>query len=351
MKKWREVLVDSGATLQQAIDIMDKAAQRVVLVVGKDQKLHGVLTDGDVRRALLKQFALEVPVVEVMNARPHTASPSWSDSRLLATLKQHDLLQLPIVDAEDRVVGLVSLHDLLHKPYLANPVFIMAGGFGKRLRPLTDNCPKPMLKVGSKPILEQILLSFVEAGFGRFYISTHYMPEVIRQHFGDGDRWGVSIKYIHEEEPLGTGGALGLLPHKEIDQSIFMVNGDLLTSLNPQRFLEYHESTNGIATMCVREFEYQIPYGVVTCQGSYIKSMEEKPVRRDFINAGIYLLKPDLVRKVCPGTRIDMPELIEREIQAGGIVNVFPIYERWLDIGRMEDFTKACIQTELREDG
>jgi len=173
------------------------------------------------------------------------------------------------------------------------------------------------------------------------------MPEVIRDYFGNGEKWGISIQYVHEEEPLGTGGALGLLPHDEIDQPLFMMNGDLLTSLNLHSFLEFHETHNGVATMCVREYEHQVPYGVITSEGTQIKSMVEKPVHRFFVNAGIYLLDPALVKSVEPGTRIDMPTLLERQIDGGNAVNMFPIHEYWLDIGRMDDFHKA--QTEMQD--
>ena len=347
MKPWRKALVNSDATLEQAIEVLDKAALRIALVVDANDTLLGTLTDGDVRRALLKHLPLETPVKQVMNAQPKTAEQSWTESRILAVMEQHELLQLPLVDAEKRVVGLANLHDILNKHRHDNPVFLMAGGFGTRLRPLTNNCPKPMLKVGDKPILEQILLNFVEAGFHRFYISTHYMPEVIRDYFGNGEKWGISIQYVHEEEPLGTGGALGLLPHDEIDQPLFMMNGDLLTSLNLHSFLEFHETHNGVATMCVREYEHQVPYGVITSEGTQIKSMVEKPVHRFFVNAGIYLLDPALVKSVEPGTRIDMPTLLEQQIDGGNAVNMFPIHEYWLDIGRMDDFHKA--QTEVQD--
>jgi NDP-sugar pyrophosphorylase family protein len=246
-----------------------------------------------------------------------------------------------VLDTEGKLVGLANLHELLNKHRHDNPVFLMAGGFGTRLRPLTNNCPKLMLKVGDKPILEQILVNFVEAGFHRFFISTHYMPEVIREHFGNGEKWGVSIQYVHEDEPLGTGGALGLLPHDEIDLPMFMMNGELLTSLNLQSFLEFHESHGNVATMCVREYQHQVPYGVITSEGARIKSMVEKPIHRFFVNAGIYLLAPQLVKSVEHGTRIDMPTLLEREIDNGSTVNMFPIHEYWLDIGRMDDFNKA----------
>lgn len=346
MKPWRKALVNSDVTLEQAIEVLDKAALRIALIVGEDNKLLGTLTDGDVRRALLKHLPLETPVTEVMNTQPKTAVQAWTESRVLAMLEQYELLQLPLVDGEGRVIGLANLHDILNKNRHDNPVFLMAGGFGTRLRPLTNNCPKPMLKVGDKPILEQILLNFVEAGFHRFYISTHYMPEVIRDYFGDGEKWGVSIQYVHEEEPLGTGGALGLLPHDEIDQPLFMMNGDLLTALNLHSFLEFHKTHNGVATMCVREYEHQVPYGVITNEGSQIKSMIEKPIHRFFVNAGIYLLDPTLVKSVAPGTRIDMPTLLEQQIENNKVVNMFPIHEYWLDIGRMDDFHKAQAEVQ-----
>jgi dTDP-glucose pyrophosphorylase len=337
--------------LEQAIEVLDKAALRIALVVDASDTLLGTLTDGDVRRALLKHLPLETPVNQVMNAQPKTAEQSWTESRILAVMEQHELLQLPLVDADNRVVGLVNLQDILNKHRHDNPVFLMAGGFGTRLRPLTNNCPKPMLKVGDKPILEQILLNFAEAGFHRFYISTHYMPEVIRDYFGNGEKWGINIQYVHEEEPLGTGGALGLLPHDEIDQPLFMMNGDLLTSLNLHSFLEFHETHNGVATMCVREYEHQVPYGVITSEGTQIKSMVEKPVHRFFVNAGIYLLDPALVKSVEPGTRIDMPTLLEQQIDGGNAVNMFPIHEYWLDIGRMDDFHKAQTEAQDRLNG
>ncbi|WP_413043955.1 nucleotidyltransferase family protein [Pseudomonas sp. YJ42] len=341
MKQWESTLIGPEATLEEAIATLDREALRIVMVVSAERRLLGTLTDGDVRRALLKHMTLDVPVAEVMCITPRTAARDWSKERILADMEKYQLLQLPVVDQEGRVIGLETLHDLLNKRHRDNPVFLMAGGFGTRLQPLTHNCPKPLLKVGEKPILELILESFINAGFHRFFISTHYMPEMIREHFGDGSQWGVSIRYIHEKEPLGTGGALGLLPHDEIDQPLFMMNGDLLTTLNFQNLLEFHQDHSGVATMCVREYEHCVPYGVIQSEGHRICSMVEKPVHRFFINAGIYLLSPDLVKSVAPGVRVDMPTLLEREIANGNDVNMFPVHEYWLDIGRMEDFKRA----------
>lgn len=345
MEQWESALIGEKSSLEDAIASLDRAALRIVMVVDSERHLLGVLTDGDVRRALLKHIALTAPITEAMHTSPRTANRDWGRERMLAVMEQHQLLQIPVLDADRRLVGLETLHGLLQKRHKNNPVFLMAGGFGTRLQPLTNACPKPLLKVGNKPILELILENFISAGFHRFFISTHYMPEMIHEHFGDGSQWGVSIRYVHEEQPLGTGGALGLLPHDEVDSPLFVMNGDLLTTLNFQNLLEFHQSHLGVATMCVREYEHQVPYGVIQSEGHRICSMEEKPVHRFFINAGIYLLSQELVKSVPPGIRIDMPTLLQQQITNGQTVNMFPIHEYWLDIGRVEDFQRA--QTEI----
>lgn len=343
MKNWESALVGPQARLEEAISIMDRSALRIAIVVDEAHRLLGTLTDGDVRRALLRHLSLDTPVSQVMCATPQVAQRDWSRERVLAVMESTQLLQLPVVDGEGRVVGLETLHGLLDKRLLNNPVFLMAGGFGTRLHPLTHDCPKPLLKVGDKPILELILESFINAGFHRFFISTHYLPEMVRDHFGNGKRWGVSIRYTHEEIPLGTGGAVGLLPHDEIDEPLLMMNGDLLTALNYRELLDFHNEHRGIATMCVREFEYQVPYGVIQSEDHLIRSMVEKPVHKFFVNAGVYVLSPELVKSVQPGTRVDMPTLLERAIAAKRDVIMFPVHEYWLDIGRMEDFKRAQV--------
>jgi dTDP-glucose pyrophosphorylase/predicted transcriptional regulator len=341
MKNWESALVGPNVSLEEAISAMDESALRIALVADGQRKLLGTLTDGDVRRALIRRLPMSTTVDQVMCAKPHVAQRGWSRERILAVMEASELLQLPVVDDEGRIVGLETLHGLLETKRLNNAVFLMAGGFGKRLHPLTESCPKPLLKIGDKPILQQILESFISAGFHRFYISTHFLPEMVREHFGNGEQWGVSIQYTHEEHPLGTGGALGLLPHEEINEPILMMNGDLLTTLNYRDLLDFHNSHEGIATMCVREYEYQVPYGVIQSEGHLIRSMHEKPVQRFFVNAGVYVLAPEMVKSVKRGTRVDMPALLEGAIATGNQVNMFPLHEYWLDIGRIEDFERA----------
>lgn len=346
MKKWETVLVGPSTPLEEAVRVLDKGGLRIAIVVDENRRLLGTLTDGDVRRALLRHLPMDIQVSNVMCQEPQVAHLDWTREHVLAIMETTQLLQLPVVDENNVVVGLETLHDLLQHRPLDNPVFLMAGGFGTRLYPLTQDCPKPLLKVGDKAILELILESFIEAGFHRFYVSTHYLPEMIQKHFGDGRRWGVSIQYVHESEPLGTGGALGLLPHDEIDLPLLMMNGDLLTRVNYRGLLEFHKEHKSAATMCVREYEQKVPYGVITSDGHRVTGMVEKPVQRFFINAGIYIVSPELVRSVAPGTRIDMPTLLEKAMAEGQEVTMFPMHEYWLDIGRMEDFQRAQAEVD-----
>lgn len=338
---WQKILVEPERQLSDAIQLLDQQGKRSLVVVDADRTLLGIVSDGDVRRSLLKGIKLTDPVSSIMQRQPKVAAADWSKTRLLSCMERYQLLFLPVVDEQNRIIRIEFLYDLLQKPKLDNPVCLMAGGFGTRLRPLTESCPKPMLKLGDKPILELIMLRFIQAGFHRFFISTHYMPEQIISHFGDGSKWGVSIKYIHESKPLGTAGALGMLPHADIDQPVFVMNGDLLTDIDFLELLSFHEEKGGEATVCVRQFEYQIPYGVVTTEGHHIKGIVEKPMQKYFVNAGIYLLEPELVAQVKPGTVLDMPGLLTQRIDAGSAINHFALAQDWIDIGRLDDFKRA----------
>lgn len=341
MKHWKSVAVRADTPLEAAIATLDQGGLRIVLVTDDEERLLGTVTDGDVRRALLRHQSMSTPVSEIMCRTPQVAELHWTRDQTLSVMESTKLLHLPVVDPQQRIVGIETLHEMLSRKRHDNAVFIMAGGFGKRLQPLTDNCPKPLLKVGGKPMLEIILENFVNAGFHRFFISTHYRPEMIREQIGDGSRWNVEIKYVHEDTPLGTGGALGLLPRERIREPILMMNGDLLTNLDVNKLLEFHVGHDAIATMCVREYEHRIPYGVIQSDGLRVTSMVEKPAYRYFINAGIYVLSPQILDAVPVGQHIDMPTLLAQQMAAQNTVNMFPVHEYWLDIGRMEDFQRA----------
>ncbi len=337
-----KVTISPEKTLRDALELINSQALQVALVTDHDKHLLGVITDGDIRRGLLNNLSLDALVTQVMNKNPRTASPSTSKKKLLQLMQQHSILSIPLIK-DHILVGLETLKSAQQQTNHANPVLIMAGGFGTRLKPLTDKCPKPMLKVGNKPILEIALFNFIQAGFSNFYISTHYMPEQIKEHFGDGSQWNVKISYLHEETPLGTGGAVGLLPTDIPQLPAIVMNGDILTKVDFQLLLKFHEDNDADATMCVREYDYQIPYGVISGTGNRITDMVEKPVQRFFVNAGIYVINQDIIKSVSANTYIDMPTLLEQKIADDGQVLMFPLHEYWLDIGRMDDFKQAQV--------
>lgn len=340
---WKNILVSPKATIQEVLKVIDSEALQLALVVDLDNRLLGTVTDGDIRRALINGVPLSHPIFEIMFTKPTVVNLGTTRTKILELMDAKQLNSIPVID-EGIIVGLETIREATKKTKYDNPVFLMAGGFGTRLKPLTNNCPKPLLKVGDKPILETLLLSFIKSGFHDFYISTHYLPEMIEEYFGLGEKWGVSINYVHEEEPLGTGGALGLLPKSLPDLPIIMMNGDVLTKVDLESLLVFHNTNKANATMCVREYEYQVPFGVIESEGNNIKSMTEKPVQRFHVNAGIYVIGRKIINSVEENEVIDMPSLLERYL--GDKVLMYPFYDYWLDIGRIDDFNRAQIDIQ-----
>jgi len=339
---WQNVVITPTVSIKDALKIIDKESLRVALVVDNN-KLVGMVTDGDVRRGILKGVELTDPVKNIMNDIPLSANVNLATEELRKIMQQRQILSLPLVDDKGCLVGLKTLYDTLTVKKRENPVFIMAGGFGTRLKPLTDNCPKPMLKVGDKPMLETLINNFKNHGFYKFYISTHYLPEVIMDYFGNGDNFDVEITYVHEETPLGTGGALSLLPNTLPNEPLIMINGDILTNVDFSRVLDFHVQQQSDATMCVRDYEIKIPFGVIEGDGHEITAMVEKPTYRYFVNAGIYIISNHIINSLPKNERLDMPTLFEIKQQAGFKTLKFPIHEYWLDVGRHDDFNKAQI--------
>jgi len=340
MSRWQKALVSGQTSIHEVIQILDASALQIVLVVDENNHLLGTVTDGDVRRGILKCLPLTEPVHRIMNPNPTVAKADEGRDSLFAVMRRTGLHHLPLLDENNCLVGLETLDDLIQTHPRENRVVLMAGGLGSRLQPLTAHCPKPMLKIGNKPLLETILEKLIEHGFHRFYISVNYMSEIVESHFGDGSRWSVDIRYLHEEQRLGTAGALSLLPEKPIEP-VLVMNGDLLTKVNFSNLLDFHFKQHAVATMCVREYDFQVPFGVVKIDKTRVVGIDEKPTQRFFVNAGIYVLEPETLDFIPRNTFLDMPMLFEKMIEHDKETAVFPVREYWLDVGHMADFQRA----------
>jgi len=343
MKDWKKVLVSPETTIRDTIRIIDEGALQIALVLDENNRFLGTVTDGDIRRAILKGMLLEEPVKSIMNAKPVVASNKISHSDIMALMREKTLHQIPILDDEGKIVSLLSLESLIRPLSRDNWVVIMAGGEGVRLRPMTEDCPKPMLKVGGKPIIETILENFIEFGFRRFFFAVNYKAQIIEDYFGDGTPWNVEIKYLREDEKLGTAGALSLLPEKTT-VPIIVMNGDVLSRINFEQLMNFHQEHNAKATMCVREYGLQVPYGVVEVDSYRLRALEEKPVQRFFINAGIYVLNPEVLSHIHPDLYCDMTTVFNKLISEKSETIVFPVREYWLDLGHIEDFARAQVE-------
>ena len=334
------LLITENTKIKEALKIIDKGAIRIALVVDNNKKLLGTLSDGDIRRGLLKNHTLEDSIKELYFKTPITALYSESKERIIQKAIKNQIYQIPIVDENNILVDIVNLATLLKTTNKRNRVILMAGGLGTRLRPLTEDTPKPMLKVGNKPILETIIKNFASHGFVNITISLNYKGDIIKDYFKDGSDFGVNIDYIEENSRLGTAGALSLLKDKP-NEPFFVMNGDLLTNVNFEHLHNYHIATNSIATMCVREYDFQVPYGVVNIKDSKIISIEEKPTHKFFVSAGIYMLSSEVLNYIPKNEFYDMPTLFEKLISLNRNTVSFPLREYWLDIGRMEEYKKA----------
>jgi dTDP-glucose pyrophosphorylase len=340
MTNWRDALLNPNDLLENAITVLHEVGFRIALVPDNQGRLLGTITDGDIRRALINKLSMKTHVSLIMNKNPVFVDDEVENKDILSLMSEQGFLHIPVVDKNGILCGLKALQNLIERPKYDNVVFLLAGGFGTRLHPLTENTPKPLLKVGMKPILETIIEQFVNYGFHNFYISTHFESRQIVDYFKTGEDRDINIKYVHEERPLGTAGSLGLLPEGMPELPIIVMNGDLLTNIDFNNLLNFHYENNSEATMCVREYDFQVPFGVIETDSYKIKKIKEKPVHKFFVNAGIYVLNKDLVRKIDGKSYLDMTDFLEKELSKGR-VNAFPIHEYWLDIGRIDEYEKA----------
>ena len=337
---WDRTLLTSGATIQQAIWNLESSSQQIVLVVLPSGGLVGTLTDGDIRRGFLNGLDLQSPVDAAVNKKPLVVPPGIDRDTVIEIMRSNAVKHMPVVDNAGKVVGLFVCGGVFAPMALDNPMVIMAGGRGMRLRPHTEACPKPMLEVSGKPMLLHIMEKAKADGFTRFFISVNYLGEVIESYFGDGSEFGVEIEYIKERTPLGTAGSLTLLENKS-GLAFVVTNGDVLTDIQYNEILDFHHRHNADATMAVRPYEIQNQFGVVHINGVELEGFEEKPIYRSHINAGVYVFNPSVMELLDFGAHCDMPELFNRiKLNAGRSV-VYPMHEPWLDVGKPEDLHQA----------
>lgn len=343
----KEFLISPDKSIRQAIATIDANAKGIALVTDNQTHLIATITDGDIRRAIISGTDLDAPLTSLIGekkSKPVTALVGTPEPNLLHLMTENSIRQIPLIDSENKVVDIALLSDLVKDYELPLSAVVMAGGFGTRLRPLTDNIPKPMLPLGDKPILERTIEQLRKAGIHRLNVTTHYLGEVITKHFGDGKDFGVDIEYVKEEQPLGTAGSLSLL--KPPQEPLLVMNGDIVTKLDFRALLNYHQENEADMTVGVKQEEFQIPYGEVETDGVLITGITEKPIKRYFINAGIYLLNPDVCQLIPSNEPYDMPSLIQELISRGRRVVSFPIHEYWLDIGKHPDYQKAMSDIE-----
>ena len=352
MKQIKDVCIDRTTSIRQAMAQVGRGCRGIALVVDTDGRLEAALTDGDLRRAILAGIELDAAISCVIAQKQAAGAPPAVTARQGITeeaaaqaMREAEVRQLPLLDDEGRVVDLLTLDELLPEARLPVQTVIMAGGFGTRLRPLTDDTPKPMLSIAGRPLLERMIERLRLSGIHQINVTTHYMPEKITEHFGDGQRFGVNINYVAEDEPLGTAGALGLVGASE--EPLLVLNGDILTQVDFADMLAFHREMEAEMTIGVAQYDFEVPYGVIEADGGIVRALREKP-RYDFqINAGMYLIEPSARRRIPPGQRCDMTDLIAQLLADGQIVASFPVVEYWLDIGKHSDFQRA--QQEVRQ--
>jgi len=342
-ERLEKVIVSPLVPLSDAIEVLDRAGLGILLLCDEHQSLRGVLTDGDIRRAIIRHQSLDVACVNVASTSPVTIKPGAATaSEAMAAMDggAFQINHLPVVDEEGRVVDLIMRRDLISEETLGLSAVIMAGGFGTRLRPLTQNTPKPMLPIGGRPLLEHTIEHLRNAGIRHVNVATHFQAETIKDHFGNGDAFGMDIQYVTENEPLGTAGSLRLL--KPPDTPMLVVNGDVMTRVNYRAMLDYHTKHNAGMTIGVKKYDVEVPYGVISCDGERVVGLEEKPRVEFFVNAGIYLLAPR-VFEFLPADKqtFHMTDFAQTLIDKQEVVVSFPIMEYWLDIGQHEDYLQA----------
>ncbi len=334
------IIVQQEKSFKEAVALINETRSGIALVVNEKRKLCGVMTDGDIRRAILKGVSLDDPVSLAMVKNPFAVSPGCSKGEIFRIFVEKSIGHLPVVDQDNNILGICYESHFRKEGMLDIPVVIMAGGFGKRLRPHTDKIPKPMLEVGGKPILQILVEKFRDLGVKDFYITVNYLSDVIENHFGDGSSLNVNINYVRESKPLGTAGSLRMLEGR-IQTEFLLMNADIMTSFDFKDMHNFHLNRGSELTVAVKRYDLQVPFGAVNVMNERLIGLSEKPELNININAGIYMLKPELINEVPDGAFTDMTDLIEKSLKDGKKVFSYSIDGSWMDIGRPDDYKKA----------
>jgi dTDP-glucose pyrophosphorylase len=337
MKKY---CITPDATLIECMRIIDITGAGIALAVDNEFRLIGTISDGDIRKALLKNYSLDSPASPHINQNCFRVLPTVPRVEVLDIMQARRFEQVPIVDEQGKVIGLHLLHDILRNVSRPNWAVVMAGGQGIRLRPLTENIPKPMIRVAGRPILERIILHLVSYGIQRIFIAVNHLSEVIEGYFEDGSRYGATIEYLHEIEPLGSGGAVSLLPEIP-EHPLLLMNGDLIVDISLSDMIEFHTQNHFFATMAVYSYFHQVPYGCVEIKNNRLASLEEKPVLEKIVNGGIYVLSPQAVSAIPMNTNFPITALFEKALKKNLVCGTFQIEKEWLDIGSHRQLRQA----------
>lgn len=350
MDSVKKCLITDTSDVRETIRAIEAGRKGIAVIVDSAGYLKGVATDGDIRRGLLAGVKLKDPVTAIMNCKPTKAETSMSQSTIVELLMQSGLEALPLVNEENFVEEVILLTDLTQGTESGqasgfSSALIMAGGEGRRLLPLTENMPKPLVEVGGMPLIERQVRKVADAGVSRIYIAVNYLAEMIESHLGDGSRFGVEIKYLREKQKLGTAGAISLIQDK-LDGPLLLMNGDVFTSINFQYLLDFHQKHEPLMTVAAIDYHVEIPYGVIRTAGAFATGLEEKPSQQFLCNAGIYAISPEAVECVPENQPFNMTDLIEQSMSEDAGVAVFPVHEYWSDIGTHAELDKA--RTELK---
>ena len=344
--RWQRAVIANSSSIHEAIAVLNLAGTKLVMVLNERGELQGTVTDGDIRRGLLRGVELNQSILNITNMEALVVPPAMSRETVIRIMVANKIEQLPIVDEQRRVVGLHLWSELVADVARDNLMVVMAGGLGTRLRPQTEQCPKPLLSVAGKPILQHIIERASNQGFSRFVLAINYLGHMIEDYFGDGNRFGVQIDYLREESPLGTAGALTLM-HTTSRSPFLVTNGDVLTDVRYGELLDFHVRHSAMATMAVRVHEWQHPFGVVQIDGIQIAGFEEKPIYKSHINAGIYVLEPEALKFLKSNAYNDMPQLFTSLKEANCRTVAYPMHEPWLDVGRPDDLIRANDENQI----